>query len=417
MLLGFSAAPLRLGRYCDPGSRDFYVTQNGAFLEGYATGESLRVTTENHLGVQIDPDHHPDWSEVGKSSQDGSCYSAFYRESYGGRGVILTPDPKTYTEAGWQIAKDAIQWVAGAIPDGTQPSMPEEFPRWDVNSDGVVDVGDLVLVGLHYGEDYRTLQAMAALSGVGRASGQQTRIHLEAKNKIHVQGARLLQIDIHTDFANDLYGCQFDLRFDPASLEVVGVHAGEALAQDGASIHWQAPIVDNQKGRLTNATYVRRATKQGIDTSGVLATVIFRAKDVPLSGATRLELGHVRLLDAEVRSIQAITETTWLNWEELVVPGQFALHTNYPNPFNPETWIPYELSESADVTLRIFDAQGHLVRTLAIGYQPAGYYLSQSRAAHWDGRNATGEHVASGTYMLRLQAQNFAQTRRIVVSK
>ena len=98
-------------------------------------------------------------------------------------------------------------------------------------------------------------------------------------------------------------------------------------------------------------------------------------------------------------------------------PTDTQLLANYPNPFNPDTWIPYQLSQSSDVTIRIYGLNGQLVRTLDLGHQSAGYYLNRDSAAHWDGRNTTGEHVASGTYMLRLQAQNFAQTRRIVVSK
>ena len=63
---------------------------------------------------------------------------------------------------------------------------------------------------------------------------------------------------------------------------------------------------------------------------------------------------------------------------------------NYPNPSNPETWIPYQLAESGDVSVKIYDIGGHLVRTLSIGFKPVGYYLTQEQAAHWDGRNEVG---------------------------
>ena len=66
------------------------------------------------------------------------------------------------------------------------------------------------------------------------------------------------------------------------------------------------------------------------------------------------------------------------------------LHANYPNPFNPETWIPYQLAEDSDVTIRIYDASGHIVRTLFAGHQAAGYYLSRSEAVYWDGKNELG---------------------------
>lgn len=79
-----------------------------------------------------------------------------------------------------------------------------------------------------------------------------------------------------------------------------------------------------------------------------------------------------------------------------------ALLPNYPNPFNPETWIPYQLRETADVQINIYSAEGTLVRTLILGYQPSGSYITQHRAAHWDGRNASGERVASGVYFYEL---------------
>ena len=98
-------------------------------------------------------------------------------------------------------------------------------------------------------------------------------------------------------------------------------------------------------------------------------------------------------------------------------PETNALHPNYPNPFNPETWIPYELAEAADVRVRIFDASGHPVRDLALGHQPAGYYLNRSRAAYWDGRNQVGESVSSGLYTVTLEAGEFTVTRRMLVVK
>ena len=84
----------------------------------------------------------------------------------------------------------------------------------------------------------------------------------------------------------------------------------------------------------------------------------------------------------------------------LLIPEETALLPNYPNPFNPETWIPYQLSEPAEVTLRIYAINGELVRTLALGQMPAGIYQTRSRAAHWDGKNDVGESVASGVYFL-----------------
>ena len=108
------------------------------------------------------------------------------------------------------------------------------------------------------------------------------------------------------------------------------------------------------------------------------------------------------------------------NLEKLLaslIPEETALLANYPNPFNPETWIPYQLAESAEVTLTIYDMNGQLVRRLAMGHQAAGMYQSRSRAVYWDGRNQLGEPVASGLYFYTLTAGEFTATRRMLILK
>ena len=100
-----------------------------------------------------------------------------------------------------------------------------------------------------------------------------------------------------------------------------------------------------------------------------------------------------------------------------LIPEETALLRNYPNPFNPETWIPYQLAEPAEVTLTIYDMNGQLVRRLGLGHQAAGMYQSRSRAAYWDGRNQLGEPVASGLYFYTLTAAEFSATRRMLILK
>ena len=98
-------------------------------------------------------------------------------------------------------------------------------------------------------------------------------------------------------------------------------------------------------------------------------------------------------------------------------PEKTVLLANYPNPFNPETWIPYQLSEAAEATVTIHSSDGKLVRTLELGQMPAGAYSDKERAAYWDGRNAQGEPVASGVYFYTLTAGDFSATRKMVIRK
>ncbi len=110
----------------------------------------------------------------------------------------------------------------------------------------------------------------------------------------------------------------------------------------------------------------------------------------------------------------------WIQLPALItyeIPAETALLHNYPNPFNPETWIPYQLAHAADVTLTIYDTQGMLVRQLDLGYQQAGYYTNRTRAAYWDGRNHLGESVGSGVYFYHLQAGDYSAIDKMVILK
>ena len=100
-----------------------------------------------------------------------------------------------------------------------------------------------------------------------------------------------------------------------------------------------------------------------------------------------------------------------------MIPKETGLLPNYPNPFNPETWIPYRLAHASDVTLTIYDATGAMVRQLDLGHQQAGFYTARNRAAYWDGRNKNGELVASGIYFYTLIAEDFTATRKMSIRK
>ena len=98
-------------------------------------------------------------------------------------------------------------------------------------------------------------------------------------------------------------------------------------------------------------------------------------------------------------------------------PEKTQLFANYPNPFNPETWIPYELATDTDVRITIYNTQGVVIRTLQFGHQSAGYYTGRDRAAYWDGRNSVGEQVASGLYFYQLETDEMSLMRKMVILK
>ena len=139
--------------------------------------------------------------------------------------------------------------------------------------------------------------------------------------------------------------------------------------------------------------------------------------------AVAFDDGRIHLLPIETalphlpQNISVASKPSGLQLDSLEVVKTDALLPNYPNPFNPETWIPYQLAAASSVQIHIYDVMGQQVRTLDLGKRPAGSYLSRNRAAYWDGRNASGERVATGVYFYRLEAGDFSATKRMVIVK
>ncbi len=147
------------------------------------------------------------------------------------------------------------------------------------------------------------------------------------------------------------------------------------------------------------------------------------APSVHPQAAEMLTAAAVRgwLTDAKALEINdSIIERGVVVLQQLLIsltPTETKLLPNYPNPFNPETWIPYRLADDAFVTLTIYDLNGQVVRTIDVGHQTAAFYESRSQAIHWDGRNEIGEQVASGVYFYHLSAGDYSATRKMLILK
>ena len=147
------------------------------------------------------------------------------------------------------------------------------------------------------------------------------------------------------------------------------------------------------------------------------------APSLPSKVLTRLTAAEVEELLTQARKLDLTNPMVqqWITALEhhlaTLIPKETALLANYPNPFNPETWIPYQLSSPSDVTVHIYSVNGSLVRRLSLGHQAAGMYQSRSRAAYWDGKNEFGESVASGVYFYTLIAGDFTATRKMLIRK
>ena len=187
-------------------------------------------------------------------------------------------------------------------------------------------------------------------------------------------------------------------------------------------------------GKTVGGGANRRADVNGdgkVDVDDILAVIkAVDAAAAPALTQEDIETGSLQAADVQrwIRDAKAANADpagiaalerllTSLSRRDLPVPKETVLLANYPNPFNPETWIPYQLAEAAEVKVSIHASDGKLVRALELGQLPAGVYQSRSRAAYWDGRNALNEPVASGVYFYTLTAGDFSATRKMVIRK
>ncbi len=231
--------------------------------------------------------------------------------------------------------------------------IPPAGDRVDVNGDGVVDVADLVIVAMAYGT--------------------------------RVPAGTDLPADVNLDLVVNL----LDLILVVQAIDAAGGGANAISLDD----------IIAALAALKDVAAAPNALPGGIAYRNVAAA---------LADARKLEKGIPETVLRELLHLLA---------EMKAVPEASALLPNYPNPFNPETWIPYHLAKDAEVTLRIYNVRGVAVRELMLGHQTAGVYQSKHRAAYWDGKNQIGEKVASGLYFYTLIAGDFSATGKMLILK
>ena len=262
------------------------------------------------------------------------------------------------------------RWAAFfGFQDGTGYTIGTPGPgNLDVNADGQVNVIDLAIVALFYGT-----QVPAGVS---------------------------LPADVNADGAVNI----LDLVAIAEAIDAAG-NAGKISIDDvQAVLEATAEQVETIPGAPARFSTPQHALLSGIAYRNVAAA--FEAAKHFATDDIRLE-----------KWMPTLKELLQLLSEMREIPETTALLPNYPNPFNPETWIPYHLSKETDVMLTIHDVRGVLVRELALGHQTAGVYENRARAAYWDGRNQSGEPVASGVYFYTLTAGDFTATRKLLIVK
>jgi hypothetical protein len=271
----------------------------------------------------------------------------------------------------------------------------------DTNGDGVVSIIDLVTVSTHFGETTGTVGA-PTLTTQGETV---VTIYMRAiESRVGHD-----EVEIVVESSVNLAG--YEMVIDPGAGEIKSMTRGDAL---GTNLFWMDPAPVDDSTRIAAVRLDLVSAGIPVRKRGVVARFsLYRSVSTDAGIDEGVHLRDIRFTDRK---------GALLPYRIVAPPSvdqQFrtALLPNYPNPFNPETWIPFTLSNASEVTLRVYDMDGRVVRTLDLGARESGSYASREGAAYWDGRNELGEKVASGVYFYELSADAYREIRRMVILK
>jgi hypothetical protein len=283
-------------------------------------------------------------------------------------------------------SNDAI--LALRIAARLMTPTPEQECAADVNNDGIVKSNDSIII-------LRNAAGMTAptLDIAISNRRQLTIIMTEAYGSAGGSTTSALMVDD----ADVLAGGDICIAYDPSVLRAVDVLPHDNLLMASNFV---------EPGTM----HIAFANPDSLDIR-MIAMIEF---EVVADDVSPLEFRNVELCDLDALPLNTrCINTEFKSW---FTPARHsALFQNFPNPFNPATWIPYQLEEDSDVTISIYLASGELVRELKLGYRQAGFYKNPGRAAYWDGTNTFGEPLASGIYFYSIRAGDFSEVKKLVI--
>ena len=241
----------------------------------------------------------------------------------------------------------------------------------------------------------------------GQKNTQDVAVNLGTVGGLAISGGRIYWTEQTGASAGTINAANLDGTQLKTLATLRAVPMGIAVDTVGRKLYWT-----NSRGRVQRANLDGTAIKnvvEGLTAPGLLA--IRRTQTATIAAAPTHPGMQLMVLERDRRQEQI----------DLLIatarPEKTRLLANYPNPFNPETWIPYELATDTDVRITISNAQGVVIRTLQLGQQSAGYYTDRKRAAYWNGRNALDEQVASGIYFYQFETNEMSTVRKMVILK
>ncbi len=284
-----------------------------------------------------------------------------------------------------------LQWGTNLVE-----LKPEQLEVADVSANSIISAYD---AGLIYQYSLGLIEEFPAANGAPTAPvsivANTGKCFLELRRNLFKPDTELT-IMVNLENADGVIGVDLALEYNQAVLAPVEV----------STLPYSDYLVGygSKHGKLLISLAASRPIQ-----NGPLVEIKFRISPDATRITSSIWLSRIILNESSIEAYQAVSFD--------VSPYQFALLQNYPNPCNPETWIPYHLMDADSVSIMIFNATGKLVRTLDLEHKDAGIYTSQSKAAYWDGKNEAGEEVTSGVYFYNITAGDFSATRKMVVKK
>jgi len=293
-----------------------------------------------------------------------------------------------------------LQYSVGilTIPNSNYPCFVLEIA--DVSNDGTISAFDasyILAYSVELISDFPRQSNSSAPELVSKTNTLRTvEIKTEKTNDVE------LRVPIWLDNLHDVYSAELALTYNPDMLEFESVSKTENTQNNMLSVNDNNGLV-----RIALAA-------DGQAASGNLFIAVFSRKQFPEDNLVNLK--YIRLNEGLIPVI--------VKQQEL--PESIKLWQSYPNPSNPETWIPYQLTDSAKVQISIYDVSGNLIRSLSLGRKEPGFYLRKEQAAYWDGKNSLGESVSSGVYFYTLKAvidsktetpKEFIATKKLLLVK
>ena len=285
-------------------------------------------------------------------------------------------------------SNDAI--LALRIAAGLMTPTPQQECAADINEDGKIRSNDAILI----------LRKAAGLGAPGKETTVFTGKPITVMfGEAHGIAGESITVPLKVDNVNELAGGDIYIGYDRTVLRAVKVSSD-------ADILLTSNIAEPGRVRIAFASPDSLRNK----------TVVEIQFDIIADDVSPLTLQRVELYQPNAHSlISQKIDGQFSSWA--IPPERSALLQNFPNPFNPETWIPYQLAKDGDVMIRIYNVKGQIVKMLALGYQPLGVYTHRNRAAYWDGADEQGDRVASGVYFYQLHTGKFAAMRKLILVK